>query len=342
MNDALRWWLRWRSLRVAVAVDLAVAAVWATVTFAGDFELNSALIALAVVLIPTTYAALCCNEAAAARWAEERGANLGPDWAPVLYRHLLRTRVARTLGVTVGLAAPFMLMSYFNADPGRFPSFVHSWSVMIGYWPMQLGYLVASVFAELTKPVAAGESGGGARAVLSRRRLADFVDPGVRRIAWVFLVLCAASGFVAMRWGPEVVAGFRPGAEIAAIRASWELLGAFVAGTVAAASVLAASLLCRRRESVSDERALAYEELTRAATVNALVGASIAAMATASAQLISPALDPLYGSGSAWVWLTLPLGLIPMLGLGIWAGCGTKLVFRNRRIDRFRAAAART
>jgi hypothetical protein len=33
------------------------------------------------------------------------------------------------------------------------------------------------------------------------------------------------------------------------------------------------------------------------------------------------------------------MGLVMWLALGIWVSCGTKLVFRNRRIDALRAAA---
>ena len=104
---------------------------------------------------------------------------------------------------------------------------------------------------------------------------------------------------------------------------------------VAALAVLGATWVCRRRERAGDEAALAYEELTRSATANALIGAAIAMVAEAAIRLVSfRTVD-----GTVSGWYQLGFGLFGLLALGFWAACGTKLVFRNRRIAQLRTRA---
>lgn len=342
MNSALTGWVRWPSLRVAIAVDLVVLTAWSLVVVLGELETAGALIALTLVLVPTTYAALCCNETGARQWAVERGADLGPAWTPVMYRYLLRSRVARALGVTLGLAVPSMAVARFNVAPERFPDFTTTWLPLLNpYWLLVLGYVVGSVIAEATKPRLQDNS-GSANAVLSRRHLGDFLDPRVERAGWFFAALGLVAIVVVAVWAPPLGDDFRHWAFLHDRRTRWEFVRAVMAAGVALLALASAWWICRRREVASNDKQLAYEELTRAASANALVGAAIAASAEFSMGLISLRTRAAFGPGSTGWWLSMPLLLVSIVGLGIWIGCGTKLVFSNRRIDRFRAAAART
>jgi Zn-dependent protease with chaperone function len=109
-----------------------------------------------------------------------------------------------------------------------------------------------------------------------------------------------------------------------------------VAPMVVVALALGGALwVSRRRERAADDVSLAYEELTRTATINALAGASIAMLGEFATGVASLPREGQQLSG----WLLLLPMLVGWLGIGIWIGCGTKLVFRNRRIDALRAAA---
>jgi hypothetical protein len=87
-----------------------------------------------------------------------------------------------------------------------------------------------------------------------------------------------------------------------------------------------------RPQRATDDEELAYDELTRTAAVNALVGASIAMLALHSGACVSAVWDP-----SPWV--ALPGVVFVMFGFGIWFASGTKLAFRTRRIDALRAGS---
>jgi hypothetical protein len=89
----------------------------------------------------------------------------------------------------------------------------------------------------------------------------------------------------------------------------------------------------RRPQRAGDEAELAAEELTRTATANALVGASIAMLASSAGRVVSAISD------DQPLWVVVPGVLFVMLGFGIWIGAGTKFVFQSRRIDALRAAA---
>lgn len=320
----MRAWLSWYPLRVAAVVDTVVIALWCLVLGSVAMEMNSAWIALAVMLVPTTFVALCCSETSAARWALERGARFSPEWSGALHRHLTRTRVARTLGFTGGIGITMLVMSFHNADPGRIPDFVERWNPFLsGYWLPGLGYVVGSLVAELTKPRLAS-SGAGA-AVLSRRRLGDYLDPIVREMFVASFVVMALAVTVALL-APR--SNGQPG-----WLDDWGRVGLPLG--VAAVAVLGAVWVCRRRERAGDEAALAYEELTRSATANALIGAAVAMTAEAAIRLVGfRTVD-----GTVSGWYQVGFGLFGLLALGFWAACGTKLVFRNRRIGKLRAAA---
>lgn len=312
-------------MRLAVVVDLAVLALWCLVLGLVPVDINSAWAALGVTLIPTTFVALCCSRTAARRWALERGARFSSIWESALHRHLTRTRVARTLGVTGGIALPLMIMGINNANPGRITDYVEIWSPRLsGWWLPGLGYVVGSLVAEFVKPkVVHGASSG--TAVLARRRLGDYLDSTVREMfiaSFVVIALAATVTALAPRSNGQT---------------GWvdDLGRVWLPLSVAALAVVFAVWVCRRRERAGDEAALAYEELTRSATANALVGAAVAMNAEAAIRMVS--FRTVEGTVSGWY--QLGFGLFGLLALGFWAACGTKLVFRNRRIGRLRAAA---
>jgi hypothetical protein len=288
-------------------------------------ERNSALLALAIVVVPTTLVALSSSRAGAAEWALGRGARFAPEWNELLWHHLLRTRVARTVGVTLGFAAPMMINGLFNAGGGEAVSWWPEASQrFLGYWLPALGYVVGSVWAEARKPRRQLEHGAGA-ALLTPRRLGDYLDPNV---AWALGLFGVYAVSVLVVWAvvPLPTSSLR-------VDPAWVRV---VAPMVVVALALGGALwVSRRRERAADDVSLAYEELTRTATVNALAGASIAMLGEFAAAVASLPRD---GEQIAF-WLQLLPMLFGLLGLGIWIGCGTKLVFRNRRIDALRAAA---
>ncbi len=323
MIDTMKRWLGWYPVRVAAVVDTAVLALWCLVLGLVSVEMNSAWIALGLVVVPTTFVALCCSDPSAARWALERGARFSPAWNTVLHRHLTRTRVARTLGFTGGMSVAMMAMSIHNADPARIPDFGDRWSpIFSGYWLPGLGYVVGSLVAELTKPRLA--SAGTGTAVLALRRLGDYLDSTVREVFIGSLVMALAATVYALAPRSNGQPGWSD---------EWGRVGLPL--VVAAVAVLGAVWVCRRRERAGDEAALAYEELTRSATANALVGAAIAMVAESAIRLV--AFRTVEGTVSGWY--QLGFGLFGLLALGFWAASGTKLVFRNRRIGKLRAAA---
>ncbi len=323
----LRAWLGWYPLRVAAVVDAAVVALWCLVVGLVPMQLGSAVMGLFLVTIPTTFVALCCTRSSAARWALSAGVQFSPMWEEVLHRHLARTRVARTFGVTSGLAVGFMLVAHYNADPDEFRWFADVWNPHLdGFWLAALGYSVGSLWAEWSKPGVEIQR-STSTAVLSRRRLADFTDRTVREFLVFSLAVVALAAALAVLlpradglWGDTE------------IRPPW---GAVASAVVALIAVGGASWVCRRREHAGDEAALAYEELTRAATANALLGAAIGMLGELAGELIGLRT----ADGTVSFWVQLPFGAFSLICLAVWAGCGTKLAIRNRRIGKLRAAA---
>jgi hypothetical protein len=293
--------------------------------FSADVRNGSAVPALVLVVVPTTFVALCCTKTSASRWALERGAQFSPEWTSVLHRHLARTRVLRTLGFTGGMAVAMFVVNELYARARVVPGDVEPWSeVLSGYWVPGLGYVVGSLVAELTKPRLVS-AGAGGTAVLARRRLGDYLDLTVREMfvaSFVVIALAATVTTLAPRSNGQ------PG---------WvdDWGRVWLPLSVAALAVACAVWVCRRRERVGDEAALAYEELTRSATANALIGAAVAMNAEAAVRLVG--FRTVEGTVSGW--LQLGFWLFALLALGFWAACGTKLVFRNRRIGKLRAAA---
>ena len=321
----MRSWLSWYPLRLAAVVDTVVIALWCLVV---GVELAptdaSALLPLALVLVPTTFVALCCTRTSAARWALERGAQFSPEWSDVLHRHLTRTRVARTLGFTGALGLGMVIVNALYERSTVVPADVSPWNdVLSGYWLPGLGYVAGSLVTELTKPRLA--SVGTGTAVLSRRRLGDYLDNTVREMFVASFVVMALAVTVALL-APR--SNGQPG-----WLDDWGRVGLPLG--VAAVAVLGAVWVCRRRERAGDEVALAYEELTRSATANALIGAAVAMGAEAAIRLVG--LRTVEGTVSGWY--QVGFGLFGLLALGFWAASGTKLVFRNRRISKLRAAA---
>ena len=310
----------WYPNRLLFAAVVPVLAVWAVVVVTMPMQVPVALAGLTIVVVPVALVALGSSVDGAARWSRERGAVFSPGWTAVLRRHLVRTRVARTLGVTLGLAAPVLAMARYNADTTSFSWFPDLQNHVNTIVLAGVGYAVGSVWAEVTKPRRGGAPGA---AMLAPRRVGDYLDPNVSWALFCFAVLAG----VAVGVGAVVATG-EPGT--AAV--DWIAPGS--AAVVAAGAMFAVWWCCRRRERAADDAALAYEELTRTATVNALAGTAVAMLGLVAATVPAPA------GGPTWLWwLRLPLGLASFAGVSIWIGSGTKLVFRSRRIDALRAAA---
>lgn len=302
-----------------------VVVMWLLVMGSVPVERSSALLALAIGVVPVTLVALSSSKVGAAGWALGRGARFAPEWNELLWHHLTRTRVARTVGVTVGIAMPMMINGVYNEGGGEavswWPEATQQFS---GFWLSALGYVIGSVWAEVRKPRRQNDHGASA-ALLTPRRLRDYLDPNVNGALGLFGVY--AAGIVVV-W-----------AVVPLPTSSWSVDPAWfrvvLPAIVAALALGGAVWVSRRRERTADDVSLAYEELTRTATVNALAGASIAMLGEVAAGVASLPRDGEQISG--W-FLLLPM-LVGWLGLGIWVSCGTKLVFRNRRIDALRAAA---
>jgi hypothetical protein len=326
--STIRRSIEWYPLRVLVLAVGPVVVVWLLVMGSVPVERTSALAALAIVVVPTTLVALSSSRAGAAEWALGRGARFAPEWNELLWHHLTRTRVARTLGVTLGIAASIMLNGIYNAAGDEAVGWLpeeRSSSMVGGFWLLALGYVVGSVWAEARKPRRQLEHGAGA-ALLTPRRLGDYLDPNV---AWALGLFGVYAASVAVVWAVVPL----PTSSTPVLDAAWVWV---VAPAVVVLLALSGAVwVSRRRERAADDVSLAYEELTRTATINALAGASIAMLAEFAGALASLPRGGEQISG----WLLLMLGLVQWLGLGIWASCGTKLVFRNRRIDALRAAA---
>lgn len=327
MINTIRRTTEWYPLRFLVVAVGPWVVLWLLVMGTRPVELGSALIALGMVTVPTAAVALGSSQQGATAWASGRGASFSAPWNGMLWQHLTRTRVARTLGVTLGLAAPMMMNGIYNAGGG---SSVGWWpgasSAFGGYWLAASGYVVGSLWAEARKPRRPSSERSGA-ALLTPRRLGDYLDPNVGWALGVFVVIAVAT-VVAWRLAPL------PSSSMPSpISAEWPTVVApLLVGILA---MCGAWWTAHRAERATDDAALAYEELTRTATVNALTGAAIAMSGEFVAQFASLPRD----GAQISPWLLLPMSLVSLLGLGIWAGCGTKLVFRNRRIDALRAAA---
>ncbi len=320
----MRAWWSWYPLRVAAMVDVVVFALWCLVVGMVPVEENLAVIALALVVAGSTVAALSCSRSSARAWALAAGVRFSPTIEVELHRYLCRMRVARTVGVTGAMATSLMVGAHYNADPEAFPSFLDGWNdVLGGYWLPALGYVIGSVLVEVTKRDSV--TGSPHAAVLSRRRLEDFLDPRVRDLlgfSVVVFALAIAVAALAPRSGEPT-------------GAAAPLVTVILPAAVAALAATAALWVCRRREQAADEAGLAFEELTRAATANALAGVTIAMLAEAAARVVwYPAT-----SGPVSGWLVAPFGLFAVVGLVVWIGCGSKLAIRNRRIGKLRAAA---
>jgi hypothetical protein len=218
-----------------------------------------------------------------------------------------------------------MINGVYNAGGGEVVGWWPESSRQVnGYWMPALGYVIGSLWAEVRKPRLRLEGAAGA-ALLSPRRLGDYLDPGVSRALGGFTL---AVVFVTTVWVlvPLPTSSF-------AVDPAW--VGVVAPGAVAALALVGAWWVSHRVERAVDDAALAYEELTRTATVNALAGAGIAMLGELSAKIASLPRGGVQISG----WILLVASLLSLLGLGVWIGCGTKLVFRSRRIDALRAAA---
>ncbi len=328
MSARPRWYLlRWYPLRVAAAVDAVAIALWCLVVAVVPVEQNLALVALAVVVVGPTLAALSCSVSSARAWALAAGVRFSPAIEVQLHRHLCRMRVARTVGVTGALATSLMVGAHYNADPAAFPAFLDGWNdILGGYWLPAAGYVLASVLVEVRKPDAV--TGSPSAAVLSRRRLEDFLDPRVRDLLGIAIVVLALAIAVAALSPRSSGLGGSGGT-------SGSLVTVVLPVAVAALAAAAALWVCRRREHAEDEAGLAFEELTRAATANALAGATIAMLTEAAARAVwSPG-----PAGAISGWFIVPFGLCSTVGLMVWIGCGTRLAIRNRRIGKLRTAA---
>lgn len=322
--------VEWYPLRFLVLAVGPFVVAWLLVLGLVPVERSSALVALALIVAPSTLVAWGSSKAGAAEWALGRGAQFAPDWNELLWRHLLRTRIARTLGVTVGIASWFMANGIDNAAGGE----VVGWrwvpegrltSLFGSFTLPALGYVVGSVWAEARKPRRPLDLGAGA-ALLTPRRLGDYLD---RNVAWVLGVFAVyAVGVVAVWAVVPLPTSLRP-----VFDAVW--LAVVAPMVVVVVAFGGAVWVSRRRERAGDDASLAYEELTRTASVNALAGAAIPMLAEFAGAVASLPRDGQQISG----WVLLPLGMVVWLAVGIWASCGTKLVFRNRRIDALRAAA---
>lgn len=316
--------LGWYPLRVLTLAVAPWVAIWSLVMGTVGMDTASAWLSLGVVLVPTTVVAASSTMAGAADWALGRGARFSAPWNRLLWRHLTRTRVARTLGVTLGFALPMVANGVFNSSGGELvPWWAERSNEVTGYWMPALGYVIGSIWAEWRKPRPSMPAGAGT-AMLTPRRLGDYLDPNVAWVLGVFGLVCVVVVTVRV-FAPLPLSG-NP------VDAAWVRVVAPAA--VAVSAVLFAAILSHRVERATDDAALAYEELTRSATVNALAGVCVAMLGELAVAIASLPRDGLQIS----TWFLWPLGLLSLLGLGIWIGCGTKLVFRSRRIDALRAA----
>ena len=108
-----------------IAFPAAVVSVaWCLAVTRWSFEWPTALAALAAALLPAVVAFVTTTELVAWRWARDRGVDFESALVPQVHRHLVRTRVARTFGVTVPMAVDMMLMSRYNASDGSFRWFM--------------------------------------------------------------------------------------------------------------------------------------------------------------------------------------------------------------------------
>lgn len=331
MNTMVEWAAvyPWRTVLVVVGL---VVGVWLGLVATVPLEMGSAILALVVGVAPLVAVGFSVTERYAVAWGRDRGARLAAERVDQLRRYLLRTRLARTAGVAGAIAANFMLMSHHNADPDGFPWFIEVWNPLSGsWWFVVLGYVLSSAWAEATKPHEVLDGRPGA-ALLSRRRVIDYLDPGIGRILGGFAVLAslATALWVFLPDGtPRFGAGDADGQRLD------EAWGAALALGVGVLALGLAAWVCRRRQRAHDDAALIYEELTRTATANALAGAAIAMLGTFAGVLV----QDLWDHGRISGWLYLPFGLASLLSLGVWVGSGTSFVFRTRRIDAMRARA---
>ncbi|MFN7149017.1 MAG: hypothetical protein ACK4V6_06010 [Microthrixaceae bacterium] len=315
----------WYPLRPLVLAVGPWVVVWLLVRGTVPVNPPDAWFAFGLVVGPVSLVALGSSNAGAASWALARGARFSPNWNVLLWHHLTRTRVARTLGVTLGIAVPMMINGMYNAGGGEVVAWWPESSREVnGYWMPALGYVIGSMWAEVRKPRLRLEGTAGA-ALLSPRRLGDYLDPGVSRALGGFTLAVLFVATVSVL-APLPLSSFT-------MEPEWTPVVGPTA--VAALALGGAWWVSHRVERAVDDAALAYEELTRTATVNALAGAGIAMLGELSVKVASIPHDGYQVSG--W-WLAVP-GLLSLLGLGVWIGCGTKLVFRSRRIDALRAAA---
>ena len=310
-----------------IAFPAAIVSIaWCLALTRWSFEWPTAVAALAAALLPAVVAFVSTTDLVAWRWARDRGADFEPALVPQVHCHLVRTRVARTFGVTVPIAVDMMLMSRYNASDGSFRWFMDAWNPELrGLWQSGTGYVVATVWVELTKPRELTGRGPGV-AVLAPRRLRDFADRGVLR--WV------APMFVAVPVAASIwLAAPDPAEPVRNRLHEGVVLGGLVTALVA---VSAAVAVCRRSERSADDVAVAYEELTRSGTVNALLGVAIGMLGQVVGELLGS--QPV----AEWLtpWVTFPAGMLFGLGpLAIWYAAGTKFVFRSRRIDALRDRA---
>jgi len=232
-------------------------ALWSATVVPVPVQFGMAAAALVILVVPVTVVALSMSTASAPKWALERGARLGGPGARQLSGHPTPTRVARTVGVVGGFSVNLILMAHYNADPDRFRWFADTWHyASAGIWMFGLGYVLGPAWAEFTKPHDRTSPAAGA-AVLTPRRVNDFLDLGVRRLLIVFALfasLCTVWWIVSPPFnGPAAPQPF----------------------------------------------------------VRDVIG-----------------------------WVALPAVIVGYASLGIWMACGTRLVFRSRRIDALRTAAA--
>jgi hypothetical protein len=299
-----------------------VVVVWLVCVGWTELDMGGAWYALGLLVVPTAIVASLSTREMARRWGRERGALIDGDALSLLHRQVLCARVGRTLGVTLAWSVATMVTAYYNTHIESFAEGWARWNEFEsagGVWALSaLGYVVASVVVEATKPRLRVE--GSVAAVLDRRTMSDLLDLGMWRL---LLVYGGAAAVATLAW---VVARVDSGAVHPSPAAAFPL-------AVGLGAVGAAEWASRRRQRVSGDDELAVEELTRTATTNAVIGAAIAMFAWHAGAAVSAVWDDIPP------WLALPGILFACFGAGIWFGAGTKFVFRTRRIDALRAAA---
>jgi hypothetical protein len=181
--------------RAVVVALTPVFVVWLACVGSTELDMGGAWYALGLVVVPTSVVAALSTREMARRWGRERGAVIDGDALSLMHRQVLCARVGRTLGVTLAWSVATMMTAYYNA---HIDSFAEGWERWQDFQAangvtglMALGYIVASVLVELTKPRLTTQA--TMTAVLDRRRLTDLLDPGLRRLLQMYGAVAAAA-----------------------------------------------------------------------------------------------------------------------------------------------------